>query len=57
MNEDDILYSLAKRVPDMKRGFLISTSYGDICIDDGEEAADIISAVRALLERQLESQS
>lgn len=57
MNEDDILYSLAKRVPDMERGFLISTSYGDICIDGGEEAEEIIEAVRALLERQLESQS
>ena len=29
-HEIELLYSLAKRVPDMERGFSISTNYGEI---------------------------
>ena len=31
--QERISYALAKQVPDMARGFTISTSYGDIQID------------------------
>ena len=51
--ELDLSYSLAKRVPDMERGFTISTSYGDIVIEPGRHADAIASAVRRSLEIQL----
>lgn len=49
---ENLEYSLAKRVPNMDRGFQISTDYGDISIDS-EEGQAIIAAVRKLLERKL----
>ena len=51
--ELDLSYSLAKRVPDMERGFTISTSYGDIVIEPGRHADAIASAVCRSLEIQL----
>lgn len=46
-------YDLAKRVPDMERGFSISTSYGEIYIGGGTDADSIADAVRSVLERRL----
>lgn len=51
--ELSLSYSLAKRVPDMERGFSISTSYGEIYIGSGTEAESIAAAVRRVLERRL----
>ena len=36
--QDNLSYALAKQVPAMERGFTISTSYGDLWIDDGDAA-------------------
>ncbi|OFZ65828.1 MAG: hypothetical protein A2V79_08390 [Betaproteobacteria bacterium RBG_16_56_24] len=49
---DNLEYSLAKRVPDMERGFTIETSYGGIVIE-ADQAPKIIKAVRAALQREL----
>lgn len=49
---DRLEYSLAKQVTDMERGFVIQTSYGDLEIA-ADQAAPIIKAVRAALERDL----
>lgn len=48
MTPQDISYALAKQVPDMRRGFTIQTSYGDIQIE-AEQAAPIIAAVQKVL--------
>lgn len=50
---DDLMYSLAKRVPDMARGFVIDTSYGRIVIE-ADQAPKIIKAVRSALQRELD---
>lgn len=47
-----ISYALAKQVPDMSRGFLIHTSYGDISLD-GEDAEVLAGMVKVMLERRL----
>lgn len=47
-------YALAKQVPDMERGFSVTTSYGEIVID-AEDAAVIAEAVRMVLRRKLRS--
>jgi hypothetical protein len=52
MDELDITYALAKQVPDLERGFAISTSYGDISIPPGPLA----SGLRAHLERALQQE-
>lgn len=49
---DELTYSLAKRVPDMARGFSIETNYGTIHIE-ADQAAPIIKAVRIALEKDL----
>ena len=49
---DDIEYSLAKRVPNMERGFAIETDYGRILIE-ADQAPKIIKAVRAALNADL----
>lgn len=49
---DSLSYSLAKRVPDMARGFVIQTNYGDIGID-ADIAAPIQKAVEKALKREL----
>lgn len=51
---DRLSYALAKQVPDMERGFRISTSYGEIEID-AEDADVIAEAVRMVLRRRLRS--
>lgn len=52
MSADDLEYSLAKRVPDMARGFVIETSYGRIVIE-ADDAPKIVRAVRTALQREL----
>lgn len=52
----DISYALAKKVPDMKRGFVIQTSYGDITIH-AEDAAPFATLAHAMLGKQLEAMS
>lgn len=48
-------YDLAKRVPDMERGFSISTSYGEIHFGPGLAADAIASTVRCILEKWLKN--
>ena len=55
MQEQSLGYALAKQVPDMERGFTISTSYGDIVIESGRHADAIAAAVRRALEIQLKA--
>lgn len=55
MTEQDLRYALAKQVPDMGRGFTISTSYGDIVIAPDRHADAIAAAVRRALEIQLKA--
>ncbi|CAM5190913.1 hypothetical protein CDEF62S_03970 [Castellaniella defragrans] len=45
-------YALTQQVPDMNRGFLIHTSYGDIDIS-AEESASVVQAVRSVLKQRL----
>ncbi len=49
---DNLTYTLAKRIPDMERGFVIHTNYGDIEID-ADQTAPIIKAVRIAIEKEL----
>ncbi|OGT01863.1 MAG: hypothetical protein A2143_02265 [Gallionellales bacterium RBG_16_57_15] len=49
---DNLRYSLAKRIPDMERGFGIDTEYGRIDIA-ADHAAPIIRMVRIALEKDL----
>lgn len=53
MSPLEIEYALAKQVPDMARGFTISTSYGDIVIEEGFIANRLTRALRVALEREL----
>ena len=50
--QDDLGYALAKQVPDMERGFAISTRYGDLQID-GEDAVKVAALVERLLRKKL----
>lgn len=47
-----ISYDLAKKVPDMRRGFRIETNYGEIDID-GEDAKTFAELVERLLKKKL----
>jgi len=49
---DNLEYSLAKRVPDMARGFTIHTNYGDIMIE-ADQAPAIMERVREALQIEL----
>ena len=55
MQEQQLSYALAKQVPDLARGFTITTSYGDIVIESGRHANGIAAAVRRVLETQLKA--
>ena len=46
-------YALAKQVPDMERGFIIATGYGDIVIPAGWAADFIADQVRMALKAEL----
>lgn len=57
MDQQDIAYALAKKVPDMQhRGFTIETAYGEIDIPAGAMADRLAKAVRRLLEAELIAQ-
>ncbi|WP_244116499.1 hypothetical protein [Burkholderia gladioli] len=45
-------YALAKQVPDMERGFVIQTSYGDLNVDAGD-AQRFASLAQAMLSEKL----
>ncbi|PIV87610.1 MAG: hypothetical protein COW48_10475 [Hydrogenophilales bacterium CG17_big_fil_post_rev_8_21_14_2_50_63_12] len=47
-----ISYDLAKKVPDMRRGFRIETHYGEIDID-GEDAKPFAELLERLLKKKL----
>jgi len=51
MTEGQLSYALSKQVPDMARGFVIQTSYGDLTIDSEEAEAFARLAERVLLKR------
>ena len=46
-------YALAKQAPDMERGFIIATGYGDIVIPAGRAADFIADQVRMALKAEL----
>ncbi len=53
MNQRNISYALAKQVPEMTRGFAISTNYGDIVIEAGWMADQIAKQVEIALRCEL----
>ena len=56
MNEQTIRYALAKQVPDMERGFMVATSYGDINIPAGKLATQLRGHMERALARELARQ-
>lgn len=48
-----LTYMLNRQVPDMARGFTISTNYGDVVIEPGPLADSVAKAVRLALEAEL----
>ena len=48
---DQISYALSKQVPDMLRGFTISTNYGDLHIS-AKDASPFAARAKGLLEKQ-----
>ncbi len=50
MDELDISYALAKKVPDMRRGFRVETRYGEIEVD-AADAGPFADLMAKLLER------
>jgi hypothetical protein len=50
--QDRLSYDLAKKVPDMKRGFTIWTSYGDLYVVD-EDAQLFAELAERLLKKKL----
>lgn len=53
MNHQKIEYALAKQVPDMARGFVVHTNYGDITIPPGRMADRIKAQLECALQREL----
>jgi len=49
---DDLRYTIAKRIPDMNRGFKICTNYGDFFIEENE-TEPITKLVRKAFEKHL----
>ncbi len=55
MNErerEETGYAVAKQVPDMSRGFVIQTSYGDLVIH-ADEAEPVRRVVQQILQKRL----
>ena len=50
-----ITYDLAKKVPDMRRGFRIETNYGEIEIDEAD-AKPFADLVERVLNKRLKKQ-
>ena len=53
LTEQDLSYALAKQVPDMARGFLIGTAYGEINVPPGPLADRLADQVRLTLALEL----
>ena len=53
MHEQTLRYALAKQVPDMERGFTVSTGYGDIVIPPGKLATRVKGHMHRALMRHL----
>lgn len=53
MDERDLSYALAKKVPDMERGFVIGTCYGPIDIPPGPLATRIRQHLERVLSDEL----
>ena len=51
--EDQTRYALAKQAPDMERGFVIETNYGQIEID-ADESKEVVAAVEKILRRRIQ---
>ena len=54
MTLDEIGYALSKQVPDMARGVILQTAYGELTLD-GRDAERVAALVRRLLEVRLRS--
>jgi len=52
MTPDALRYALAKQVPDMARGVIVQTSYGELTLH-GRDAERVAALVRRLLEARL----
>lgn len=48
-----LTYALSKQVPELQRGFVIATDFGDLEIPQGRLATAVQSAVRNVLRREL----
>ncbi len=55
MNINQLNYAIAKQIPDMARGFVIQTNYGEIAIDS-VDAPTVIDAVKAIIQRNIKAQ-
>ena len=53
LQSDEIRYALTKQVPDMERGFTVTTSYGDITIPAGKLARHLQANMERALVREL----
>lgn len=53
MKEQEISYALAKQVPDMARGFTVTTGYGSIVIPAGKLARHLQANMERALVREL----
>lgn len=51
MDELDLSYALAKKVPDMRRGFRVETRYGEIEVS-AEEAKPFADLMQRMLEER-----
>jgi hypothetical protein len=52
MQEDRVLYALAKQVPAMRREVTLHTNYGEFTLYD-QDAARVAAVVEKILERKL----
>jgi hypothetical protein len=52
MTPDALRYALSKQVPDMARGVLVHTNYGELTLD-GRDAERVAALVRRPLEARL----
>lgn len=52
LTPDSIQYALSRHIPDMERGFLIATNYGEVIVPCGPVANAITTLVKQLLEQE-----
>jgi hypothetical protein len=52
MTLDEIGYALSKQVPDLQRGVILRTAYGELTLD-GRDGERVAALVRRLLEARL----